>query len=255
MNDTEAGLAGSTAATGFHGETEPGAAKSRVLVVDDEENIGALLSATLRLTGFDVEVATTAAECFQAAGAFRPDLVILDVMLPDLDGFEVAKRLHADHQELPVLFLTARHSVRDRVAGLTLGADDYVTKPFDLEEVLLRVQAILRRSKIAQPSEEQVMRYADLELDEALHEVRRAKRPVQLSPTEFRLLQYLMINAGKVVSKDQILDRVWGYDFGGNGRIVESYVYYLRKKIDAEGVPLIHTIRGFGYALRLPRPQ
>ncbi|SDK49421.1 two-component system, OmpR family, response regulator [Glycomyces sambucus] len=251
MTDANSGSA--AAVTGMYGGADQAAAKSRILVVDDEENIGALLSATLRLTGFDVVVATDAAECFRAAESFRPDLVVLDVMLPDLDGFEVAKRLHADLPELPVLFLTARHSVRDRVAGLTVGADDYVTKPFDLEEVILRVQAILRRSKIAVPRDEQVLRYADLELDEALHEVRRAKRPVQLSPTEFRLLHYLMVNAGKVVSKDQILDRVWGYDFGGNGRIVESYVYYLRRKIDAGGAPLIQTIRGFGYALRLPR--
>jgi two-component system, OmpR family, response regulator len=229
------------------------AAKSRIFVVDDEENIGALLSATLRLAGFDVEVAATAAECLRAVDEFHPDLVILDVMLPDMGGFEVAKRLHADHQALPVLFLTARHSVRDRVTGLILGADDYVTKPFDLEEVLLRVQAILRRTKIALPRDDQILRYADLELDEALHEVRRAERPIQLSPTEYRLLQYLLVNAGTVVSKDQILDRVWRYDFGGNGRIVESYVYHLRKKIDAAGPPLIHTVRGFGYALRLPR--
>ncbi|THV27687.1 response regulator transcription factor [Glycomyces paridis] len=231
---------------------EPTEPKDRVLVVDDEENIGALLSATLRLTGFDVAVAPDAAAALRLAETFRPDLVILDVMLPDMDGFEVAKRLRAG-RDLPVLFLTARDAVRDRVTGLTVGGDDYVTKPFDLEEVILRVQAILRRAKTPAPPEDRVLRYADLELDEAVHEVRRAGRTVELSPTEFKLLRYLMINAGKVVSKAQILDRVWNYDFGGNGRIVESYVYYLRRKIDVTDPPLIHTVRGFGYALRRPR--
>ncbi|GAA1684823.1 response regulator transcription factor [Glycomyces endophyticus] len=226
--------------------------KDRVLVVDDEENIAALLSATLRLTGFEVEVARDAGEALRAAGRFEPDLVILDVMLPDMDGFEVAKRLRAE-RDLPVLFLTARDAVRDRVTGLTVGGDDYVTKPFDLEEVVLRIQAILRRAKAPAPAEDRVLRYADLELDETVHEVRRAGNPIELSPTEFKLLRYLMVNAGKVVSKTQILDRVWNYDFGGNGRIVESYVYYLRKKIDVIEPPLIQTVRGFGYALRQPR--
>ncbi|GAA2169510.1 MULTISPECIES: response regulator transcription factor [Glycomyces] len=231
--------------------TEP---KDRVLVVDDEENIGALLSATLRLTGFEVEVARDAAEALRAAARFEPDLVILDVMLPDMDGFEVAKRLRAA-RDLPVLFLTARDAVRDRVTGLTVGGDDYVTKPFDLEEVVLRIQAILRRAKTPAPPEDRVLRYADLELDETVHEVRRAGQPIELSPTEFKLLRYLMLNAGKVVSKSQILDRVWNYDFGGNGRIVESYVYYLRKKIDQVEPALIQTVRGFGYALREPRTK
>ncbi|NUQ87536.1 MAG: response regulator transcription factor [Glycomyces artemisiae] len=226
--------------------------KDRVLVVDDEENIAALLSATLRLTGFEVEVARDAAGALRAAAEFEPDLVILDVMLPDMDGFEVAKRLRAE-RDLPVLFLTARDAVRDRVTGLTVGGDDYVTKPFDLEEVVLRIQAILRRAKAPAPAEDRVLRYADLELDETVHEVRRAGNPIELSPTEFKLLRYLMVNAGKVVSKSQILDRVWNYDFGGNGRIVESYVYYLRKKIDIVEPPLIQTVRGFGYALRQPR--
>lgn len=234
--------------------TETAENKDRVLVVDDEENIGALMSATLRLTGFDVRVARNASEALAAAAKFEPDLVILDVMLPDMDGFEVAKRLRAE-RDLPVLFLTARDAVRDRVTGLTVGGDDYVTKPFDLEEVILRVQAILRRTKAPAPAEDRVLRYADLELDETVHEVRRAGRPIELSPTEFKLLRYLMVNAGKVVSKTQILDRVWNYDFGGNGRIVESYVYYLRKKIDVTEPPLIQTVRGFGYALREPRTR
>ncbi|RRS00430.1 response regulator transcription factor [Glycomyces terrestris] len=227
--------------------------KDRILVVDDEENIRALLSATLRLTGFEVDVARDGAACLHAADEFEPDLVILDVMLPDMDGFAVAERLRAAGRQTPVLFLTARHSVRDRITGLTVGGDDYVTKPFDLEEVVLRVQAILRRITAVALAEPEVLRFADLELDETVHEVRRAGKAVDLSPTEFKLLRYLMVNAGKVVSKDQILDRVWSYDFGGNGRIVESYIYYLRKKIDLFDPPLIHTVRGFGYALRLPR--
>jgi two-component system OmpR family response regulator len=185
---------------------------------------------------------------------FAPDLVVLDVMLPDLDGLEVTRRLRRDGQPVPVLFLTALDSVEDRVAGLTTGADDYVTKPFSLEEVVLRIRAILRRSQPEPPpAAPPVLRYADLELDDDAHEVRRAGRPVDLSPTEFKLLRYLLLNAGRVVSKAQILDRVWHYDFGGDGRIIESYVYYLRRKIDRTDPPLIHTVRGVGYALRLPR--
>jgi two-component system OmpR family response regulator len=220
--------------------------KDRVLVVDDEGDVRALMSAALRLTGFEVETARDAAEALRAAADFAPDLVILDAMLPDLDGFAVAERLRAA-RDLPVLFLTARDAVRGRVAV----GDDYAAEPFDVEAVVLRVQAILRRTKAA--DDEHVLRYADLELDEAAHEVRRAGEPVVLSPTEFKLLRYLMINAGTVVSRSQILDRVWNDDFGGNGRIVESYVYYLRKKIDAVEPPLIQTVRGFGYALRQPR--
>src|SRR5689334_19962954 len=176
-------------------------------------------------------------------------------MLPDLDGFDVAKRLRATGSRVPVLFLSARDALEDRISGLSAGADDYVTKPFSLEEVVLRIRAILRRT---QPGLDAApasggLRYADLEMDEDAHEVRRAGRVVDLSPTEFNLLKYLLVNAGRVVSKAQILDRVWKYDFGGDGRIVESYVYYLRRKIDKSGPPLIHTVRGVGYALRLPR--
>jgi two-component system OmpR family response regulator len=225
-----------------------------VLVVDDEPNICALLSATLRLIDFDVRVAGGGHEALAAAVEFEPDLVVLDVMLPDLDGFQVAQRLRAGSGPgVPVLFLTARDTVEDRISGLTVGADDYVTKPFSLEEVVLRIRAILRRSRIEPDGDGGVLRYADLELDEDAHEVRRAGRLVDLSPTEFNLLRYLLVNAGRVVSKAQILDRVWSYDFGGDGRIVESYVYYLRKKIDCWEPPLIHTVRGVGYALRLPR--
>jgi two-component system, OmpR family, response regulator len=228
---------------------------TRVLVVDDEPNISALLSATLRLIDFDVRCAGGGNEALATAAEFEPDLVVLDVMLPDLDGFQVAQRLRAGGRPVPVLFLTARDSVEDRISGLTVGGDDYVTKPFSLEEVVLRIRAILRRTH-AEPSpavDDGVLRYADLEMDEDAHEVRRAGKLVELSPTEFKLLRYLLTNAGRVVSKAQILDRVWSYDFGGEGRIVESYVYYLRRKIDKVAPPLIHTVRGVGYSLRLPR--
>ncbi|WP_184187782.1 response regulator transcription factor [Micromonospora parathelypteridis] len=234
-------------------EGEPAAA--RLLVVDDEPNISTLLAATLRLVAYDVRVAGSGRAALTAVEEFAPDLVILDVMLPDLDGFEVARRLRAAGRPVPVLFLTARDTVEDRVAGLVAGADDYVAKPFSLEEVVLRIRAILRRTRSEPPatSDSRLLRYTDLELDEDAHEVRRGGRPVDLSPTEFRLLRYLLLNAGRVVSKAQILDRVWNYDFGGDGRIVESYVYYLRRKVDRSGPPLIHTVRGVGYTLRLPR--
>ncbi|MFC0029243.1 response regulator transcription factor [Micromonospora chaiyaphumensis] len=226
---------------------------ARVLVVDDEPNISALLSATLRLIDFDVRVANGGREALTSVAEFEPDLVVLDVMMPDLDGFAVAQRLRAtaNGRQVPVLFLTARDAVEDRISGLTAGADDYVTKPFSLEEVVLRIRAILRRSRVDPDSG--VLGYADLELDDDAHEVRRDGRLIELSPTEFKLLRFLLLNAGRVVSKAQIMDRVWGYDFGGDGRIVESYVYYLRKKIDRWDPPLIHTLRGVGYTLRLPR--
>ena len=237
------------------GTTQAARRTTRVLVVDDEPNISALLSATLRLIDFDVRVADNGYEALISTEEFQPDLVVLDVMLPDLDGFQVAQRLCSGSRPVPVLFLTARDAIEDRISGLTVGADDYVTKPFSLEEVVLRIRAILRRSGVGSEAAIQpgVLRYADLELDEGAHEVRRVGRLVDLSPTEFKLLRYLLSNVGRVVSKAQILDQVWGYDFGGDGGIVESYVYYLRKKIDRTGPPLIHTVRGVGYALRLPR--
>jgi two-component system OmpR family response regulator len=189
-----------------------------------------------------------------AVPTVKPDLIVLDVMLPDLDGFQVAQRLRSSGLDVPVLFLTARDAVEDRISGLTVGADDYVTKPFSLEEVVLRIKAILRRGRgDTAMVGDGILRYADLEMDEDAHEVRRAGKLVELSPTEFNLLRYLLTNAGRVVSKAQILDRVWSYDFGGDGRIVESYVYYLRRKIDKWDPPLIHTVRGFGYTLRMPR--
>lgn len=218
----------------------------KVLIVDDEPNIRALLAETLRLVSYDVRTAGSGAEALSAAREFVPDLVVLDVMMDDLDGFEVARRLE---DRYPVLFLTARDAVDDRVRGLKLGADDYVVKPFSLEELVLRIRAILRRGKAAS-DEARPLRYADLELDADKHEVRRAGAPVDLSPTEFNLLEYLLLNAGRVVSKAQILDSVWRYDFDGDSSIVESYIYYLRRKIGEP--PLIQTVRGVGYSLRTP---
>ncbi|GLU49905.1 response regulator transcription factor [Nocardiopsis ansamitocini] len=219
-----------------------------VLIVEDEPNILELLTASLELSGFHARGAGTGAKALEVAAEWRPDIVVLDVMLPDLDGFAVAQRLRAAAPDLPVLFLTARDGVADRVAGLRAGADDYVTKPFSLEEVVLRITAILRRTRSAAPAPE-CLRYADLELDEGLREVRRAGRPVRLSPTEFNLLRYLLVNAESVVSKSQIMDRVWGQD-AGDSRVVESYISYLRRKIDTGAEPLIRTVWGIGYTLR-----
>ncbi|MFC4008953.1 response regulator transcription factor [Nonomuraea purpurea] len=224
---------------------------AKVLVVDDEPNIRELLSEALELNGFAVRTAANGRQALEAVARERPDIVVLDVMMPGLGGFAVARKLHEAGDSPMVLFLTAKDAVSDRIAGLTAGGDDYVTKPFSLEEVVLRLRAIMRRIR---PVEEQVddgvLRYADLELDEEAHTVRRAGRAIHLSPTEFSLLRYLMINAERVVSKAQILDRVWDYDFDGESRIVESYISYLRRKIDAEGPPLIHTLRGVGYRLQ-----
>ena len=223
--------------------------------MDDETSASGLLSATLRLVAYDVRVVTSGQAALTAIDEFEPDLIVLDVVLPDGDGLDVPRRLRAAGRSVPVLVLSARNTVEDRVAGLAAGADDYVTKPFSIEEVVLRIRAILRRTRpdAIPPPAGATLRYADLELDEDAHEVRRGGRLVDLSPTEFNLLHYLLRNAGRVVSKAQILDRVWKYDFGGDGRIVESYVYYLRRKIDTVGPPLIHTVRGVGYTLRRPR--
>ncbi|MEV6635625.1 response regulator transcription factor [Actinoplanes sp. NPDC051470] len=246
-------LPDSSASTALLADPPPRA--GRVLVVDDDAAASGLLSATLRLVAYDVRVVTSGQAALTTIDEFEPDLIVLEVVLPDGDGLEVARRLRAGGQTVPVLVLTARNTVEDRVAGLAAGADDYVTKPFSIEEVVLRIRAILRRSLPgpAAPPTGATLRYADLELDEDAHEVRRAGRLVDLSPTEFNLLHYLLCNAGRVVSKAQILDRVWKYDFGGDGRIVESYVYYLRRKIDTVGPPLLHTVRGVGYTLRRPR--
>ncbi|MFC4755728.1 response regulator transcription factor [Dietzia aurantiaca] len=230
------------------------ALEARVVVVDDEENIVELLSVSLKFQGFEVAAARTGAEAIDRARTFRPDAVILDVMMPVMDGFDAVKRLRADGCDAPVLFLTARDAVEDRVAGLTLGADDYVTKAFSLEEVVARLRTILRRTGTLTAAERSArLTYADLELDEDTHEVYKAFHPVALSPTEFALLRYLMLNAGTVLSKARILDHVWDYNFDGDGGVVESYVSYLRKKIDTQEPRLIHTIRGVGYVLRQPR--
>jgi two-component system OmpR family response regulator len=223
---------------------------ARVLVVDDEESITQLVSTVLRYEGFEVEAAADGRAAVQLARTFQPDIVVLDVMLPDLDGFEVYRRLANGSTPVPVLFLTARDSSEDRVHGLTLGADDYVGKPFSLEELVARVRAVLRRTRGGH-EDGAVLRYADLELNEDAHEVTRGDRLIQLTPTEFNLLRYLLANAGRVVSKAQILDHVWRYDFGGDSSVVETYISYLRKKVDGGGDdPLIQTVRGFGYSLR-----
>jgi two-component system, OmpR family, response regulator len=231
------------------GQRQP---EARLLVVEDDPNILELLSASLRLAGFEVATAADGWEALRAAQRHHPDLVVLDVMLPDLDGFDVARRLRTGDARTPVLFLTARDATQDKVRGLTLGGDDYVTKPFSLEEVLARIRAVLRRVRSAAPPPPVRLRAADLELDEESHQVWRAGRLVQLSPTEFKLLRYLLTNTGRVLSKAQILDHVWNYDFRGDSGIVESYVSYLRRKVDAVEPRLIHTIRGVGYVLRLP---
>ncbi|NLI19111.1 MAG: response regulator transcription factor [Actinomycetales bacterium] len=222
--------------------------EATLLVVDDEPNILDLLATSLRFAGFDVVTASNGNEALRQAAAHQVDLVVLDVMMPDMDGFTVLRRLRAAGSPLPVVFLTARDDTEDKVKGLTAGGDDYITKPFSLEEVVARIRAVLRRTK---GSDDAVLRYADLELDEDAYEVRRAGRPIDLSPTEFKLLRYLMLNAERVVSKTQILDHVWEYDFMGEVNIVESYISYLRRKVDLEGLPpLIHTRRGIGYMLR-----
>jgi two-component system OmpR family response regulator len=221
---------------------------ARVLVVDDEENITFLLDSALRHFGFEVRVAANGRDGLKGVADFAPDVVLLDVMLPDLDGFDVVKRMRADGHATPVLFLTARDTVDDKVRGLTLGGDDYVTKPFSLEEVVARLQVILRRLGAVSGSSKLAL--ADLEMDDEAHIVRRAGQVVDLSPTEYNLLRFLLINAGKVLSRNQILDHVWQYDFGGHATVVETYISYLRKKIDALGPPLIQTVRGVGYSLR-----
>ena len=225
----------------------------RILVVDDESSISELVATSLKFVGFDVRTAATGSQALQIAQEFKPHALILDVMLPDQNGFEVCRQIRSEGQKVGVLFLTAKDSVEDKIAGLTIGGDDYVTKPFSLEELVARLRALLRRTGVTEiESDEEKIRFADLELDEATHEVRRAGNLVDLSPTEFLLLRYLMINADRVVSKSQILDHVWQYDFRGDMGIVETYVSYLRKKIDIYEPALIHTVRGVGYRLRLP---
>jgi two-component system OmpR family response regulator len=225
--------------------------EARLLVVEDDPNILELLSASLRFAGFDVSTATSGSAAVNAAKDRRPDLVVLDVMLPDLDGFEVIRLMREGGTRTPVVFLTARDATDDKIRGLTLGGDDYVTKPFSLEELTARIRAVLRRTTAGEQSPSRLT-FADLELDEETHEVYRAGQRIQLSPTEFKLLRYLMLNANRVLSKAQILDHVWNYDFRGDDNIVESYISYLRRKVDTTQPRLIHTLRGVGYVLRKP---
>ncbi len=227
-------------------------AEAKLLVVEDETNIRELLATTLKFAGFEVTTAANGNDAIKLAGSTSFDLVVLDVMLPDMDGFTVTRSLRSRGLDLPILFLTARDAVQDKVKGLTVGGDDYVTKPFSLEEVVARIRAVLRRTSDAGTSSASVV-VADLELDDDSHEVRRSGTVIELSPTEFKLLRYLMVNAGRVLSKAQILDHVWDYDFRGEAGIVESYISYLRRKVDSAGEPLIHTKRGVGYVLRAPR--
>ena len=228
----------------------------RILVVDDESSISDLISTSLRFVGFDVRTAATGSEALTVAEEFKPHALILDVMLPDLDGFEVCRQIRNEGLNVGVLFLTAKDGMEDKVAGLTIGGDDYMTKPFSLEELVARVRALLRRIGVSEiETNDEKIRFADLELDEATHEVRRAGKLLEMSPTEFLLLRYLLINADRVVSKAQILDHVWQYDFRGDAGIVETYISYLRKKIDIFEPPLIHTVRGVGYRLRIPAAQ
>ena len=223
----------------------------RVLVVDDEAYITDLVGMALRYEGFDVAVAASGWEALTRAGEFRPDLLVLDVVLPDVDGIEVCARLRRDGIQAPVVFLTARDATEDKIAGLTVGGDDYVTKPFSLEELIARVRAVLRRTRPGDRPARLV--FADLEIDEDAHQASRGGEPLDLRPTEYKLLRYLVLNGGRVLSKAQILDHVWNYDFGGNAGVVETYVSYLRRKLDRRGPPLIQTVRGVGYVLRLPR--
>ena len=222
----------------------------RAVVVDDEDSLTDLLSMALRHEGWDVKLASDGQKALSVIREFRPDVVVLDIMLPDIDGLTVLSRLRADGIQVPILFLTAKDSVDDRVAGLTVGGDDYVTKPFSLEELVARLRGLLRRTGATSPRPDSQLVVGDLSLDEDSHEVTRGGDPIQLTATEFELLRYLMRNPRRVLSKAQILDRVWNYDFGGQANVVELYISYLRKKIDSGREPMIHTLRGAGYVLK-----
>ena len=231
-----------------------GSPEARLLVVDDEPNIVELLEASLRFHGFDVTTCGDGTSALSMAKSIKPDLMVTDVMMPGLNGFELVRSLRADGYQFPVLFLTAKDAVDDRVTGLTIGGDDYIVKPFSLSEVVARIRTVLKRSGTGRIDiVPEMLTYGDLTVNEAAHDVRRGDREITLSPTEFRLLCYLMENAETVVSKAQILDSVWQYDFGGEMNVVESYISYLRRKIDIEEPHLIHTVRGVGYVLRRPR--
>jgi two-component system OmpR family response regulator len=224
-------------------------AMTHVLVVDDEESLRDLLDTSLRFEGFEVTTASTGSDALRRVAERPPDLVVLDVMLPDLDGFEVSRRLRADGHRVPVIFLTARDTPEDRVRGLTIGGDDYLGKPFSLAELVARIRVVLRRTGGDGEDQHERLAVGDLVIDLATIEVRRGEDPITLTPTEFKLLAYLAENAGRVLSKAQIVDHVWEYDFGGDPNIVETYVSYLRRKVDREREPMIQTVRGFGYRL------
>jgi two-component system OmpR family response regulator len=230
--------------------TRPDGTPVRVLVVDDEVNIAELISMALRYEGWDISSAHTGNKAVRLAKEQKPDAIVLDVMLPDIDGFEVLRRIRSNQPEVPVLFLTARDAVEDRVAGLTAGGDDYVTKPFSIEELVARLRGLMRRAGARRAESSNVLSVGDLELDEDSHEVWRAGDEIVLTATEFELLRFLMRNPRRVMSKAQILDRVWNYDFGGQANVVELYISYLRKKIDHGREPMIHTMRGAGYVLK-----
>jgi two-component system OmpR family response regulator len=230
--------------------TRPDGTAIRILAVDDESSLTELLSMAMRYEGWQVSTAASGIEAVKAAREVRPDAIVLDMMLPDFDGLEVMRRVRAEDPDVPVIFLTARDAVADRINGLTAGGDDYVTKPFSLEEVIARLRALLRRSGAATGRSESLLVVGDLTLDEDSHEVARGGDAISLTATEFELLRYLMRNPRRVLSKAQILDRVWNYDFGGQANVVELYISYLRKKIDANRAPMIHTMRGAGYVLR-----
>jgi two-component system, OmpR family, response regulator len=232
----------------------PDGSAIRVLVVDDEPTLAELMASVLRYEGWEVKTAGDGLTAVRTGREFRPDAVVLDVMLPDLGGLEVLRRLRVELPSVCVLFLTARDSVEDRIAGITAGGDDYVTKPFSLEEVLVRLRGLLRRAGMARAHAHAGLTMGDLTMDEDAREVRRAGKLIGLTATEFELLRFLMRNPRRVLSKAKILDRVWHYDFGGQAHIVELYISYLRKKIDADRVPLIHTVRGVGYVLKPAAP-
>jgi two-component system OmpR family response regulator len=225
----------------------------KVLVVDDEPNIVDVISMALRYEGFEVASAGTGEEALAQVESFRPNLMVLDVMLPDMEGFEVAKKLGADRAQVPIVFLTARDATADKIRGLTTGGDDYVTKPFSLEELVARIRSILRRTGSAD-ADSSVLSFEDISMDEDTREVERAGEPVELTATEYRLLRFLLLNPRRVLTRSQLLDHVWDYDFGGDARVLETYISYLRKKLDVGAGPaLIQTVRGVGYALRAPR--
>jgi len=228
------------------------AGRLRVLVVDDEPAIVDVVSMALRHSGYDVAGAASGEQALELARSWTPHAIVLDVMLPDMEGFDVARRLLSERAQPPILFLSARDATADKVRGLTSGGDDYVTKPFSLEELVARVRNLLRRSGALQQAP-RVLRFADLELDEDTREVTRGGREIHLTATEYRLLRYLMLNPRRVLSRAQLLDHVWRYDFGGDARVLETYISYLRRKLNAHGPPLVHTVRGVGYVLRPPR--